>query len=77
MNAAMASRLGLSWNELWFTVLTAVGIYAIMIALSRLYGPRQFSTSSSYDLAFVFGLGSVIVACSWCAPRCWVRWPGL
>lgn len=47
MNAAMASQLGLSWTELWFALLTAVG--ATMIALSRLYGQRQFSTSSSCD----------------------------
>ncbi|HEX2029270.1 MAG TPA: YetF domain-containing protein [Nitriliruptorales bacterium] len=56
----LAEELGLGWTEAGLTVITAVGIYVVMIALSRAWGQRQFSTSSTYDLAFVFALGSLI-----------------
>ncbi len=53
-------ELWLSWSDAWLTVVTAAGIYVAMIVFSRLWGQRQFATSSSYDLAFVFALGSLI-----------------
>lgn len=60
MDPAAMSQLGISWNDVWLTVVTAAGVYLSMIAFSRLFGARQFSTSSGYDLAFIFGLGSLI-----------------
>ena len=41
-------------------VFSATVIYLTMVICSRLFGPRQFSRSTGYDLAFVFGLGSLI-----------------
>lgn len=41
------------------TVVTAVAVYLTMVVLSRLFGQRQFTSTSSYDLAFVFALGSI------------------
>lgn len=54
------SRLGLTWDDAGLVVVTAVVIYAVMIFFSRLFGPRQFASSSSYDLAFTFALGTLI-----------------
>lgn len=59
MSASIA-RLGVSWTEALLVVVTATGIYGAAIVLSRLFGQRQFSVSTSYDLAFTFALGSVI-----------------
>lgn len=58
-NSAWA-ELGLTWPELALTVVTATGIYVAIIAFSRVFGSRQFSTSTSYDLAFTFALGSLV-----------------
>lgn len=54
------AQLGLTWTDAVLVVITALGIYVTMIVLSRWFGPRQFATSTSYDLAFTFALGSVI-----------------
>lgn len=56
----MAAELGLTVAEAWLVVITAVVVYLVMVALSRVFGQRQFIQSSSYDLAFVFALGSLI-----------------
>ena len=56
----VASALGLSWTEAGLVVLTATGIYLAVVVLSRVFGQRQFAQSSTYDLAFVFALGSLI-----------------
>lgn len=53
-------ELGISWVEAGLTVVTATVIYLATIAFSRLWGQRQFATSSTYDLAFIFAIGSVI-----------------
>lgn len=50
----------MSWTEALLVVVTAAGIYATVILLSRLFGQRQFSVTTSYDLAFTFALGSVV-----------------
>ena len=56
----MWSELGLTTTEAVLTVVTATGIYFAVIALSRLFGQRQFASSTTYDLAFLFAVGSVI-----------------
>lgn len=58
--STLADELWLSWVEAGLVVLTAVLIYVVTIAATRLYGQRQFSTLSSYDMVFTFALGSVI-----------------
>ncbi|MBY5161381.1 DUF421 domain-containing protein [Salsipaludibacter albus] len=52
--------LALDWGEAGLTVVTVVGLYALTILASRLLGQRQFSSLSSYDLAFTFALGAII-----------------
>lgn len=60
MPASGAAELGITVTEAWLTVVTAIGVYVGAIAFSRVFGQRQFATSSSYDLIFVFALGSLI-----------------
>lgn len=60
MSDQWSAALGMTWGDLALTVVTATGIYLAVIALSRLFGQRQFSISSSYDLAFIFAMGALI-----------------
>lgn len=60
MTDSILSELGLSWAQAWLIVVTATGIYATIILLSRVFGQRQFATSSTYDLAFIFAMGSLV-----------------
>lgn len=55
-----ASELSLTWPEAGLVVLTAVVVYLVVVVLSRVFGQRQFAQSSTYDLAFVFALGSLV-----------------
>ncbi len=56
----MMRELAIGWADAWLTIVTATGIYLTMVLLSRVFGQRQFSTASSYDLAFIFALGSLV-----------------
>lgn len=58
--STVAAELGITFTEVWLTVVTATGVYLGAILFSRVFGQRQFATSSSYDLIFVFALGSLI-----------------
>ncbi len=60
MSRAVAHALGTTWADAGLTVVVALAVYVTIIALSRVFGQRQFSRSSTYDLAFVFALGSLI-----------------
>lgn len=53
-------ELGISWTSTGLTVVSATALYAAVILFSRLFGQRQFATSSTYDLAFIFALGTII-----------------
>lgn len=55
-----AAELWLSWGDAALVTVTAVVIYLAAIAYSRIFGQRQFSSSSSYDLVFTFALGTLI-----------------
>ncbi len=54
------SQFGMPWSDVWVTVVTAVCVYVLVVALSRLFGQRQFSRLTAYDLPFVFALGSLV-----------------
>lgn len=56
----MWSQLGVTWAQVWLTVVSAVGVYITIVLLSRLFGQRQFVATSTYDLAFTFAMGSLI-----------------
>lgn len=58
--STLREELWLSWTEAGLVVLTATVVYVLTIAAARLYGQRQFSRLSSYDMVFTFALGSVI-----------------
>lgn len=58
--SAIGTELGLSVEQAWLVVITATGVYLTMVVLSRLFGQRHFMQASSYDLAFVFALGSLV-----------------
>ena len=54
------SQFGMPWSDVWVTVVTAVCVYVLVVALSRVFGQRQFSRLTAYDLPFVFALGSLV-----------------
>lgn len=56
----IARELSMTATEAWLTIVTATVVYGAVIAFSRVFGQRQFAQSSTYDLAFVFALGSII-----------------
>ncbi len=56
----MWAQLGMTWSQVWLTIATAIGVYVAILALSRLFGQRQFASLSTYDLAFNFAMGSLI-----------------
>ena len=60
MSSTWATTLGMTWQEAAFTVVTAVVVYTTVIVLSRVLGQRQFTVSSSYDLAFIFAMGTLV-----------------
>jgi hypothetical protein len=47
----MWAQLRMTWSQVSLTIATAVGVYAAILALSRLFGQRQFASLSTYDLA--------------------------
>ena len=55
-----ARELGLSWIDAGLVVFVAGSLYVVTVVASRLFGQRQFTTLSSYDMVFTFVLGSVI-----------------
>ncbi len=59
MTPTLLSKLGMTWEDAWLTVITAFVIYFVMILFSRVFGQRQFAQSSTYDMAFIFALGSL------------------
>lgn len=59
MAQRMMAELGMTWHDFWLTLITATGVYFGIILLSRVFGQRQFAQSSTYDLAFIFALGSL------------------
>lgn len=58
--SGVVAELGMTGSEVWLTVVVATGAYGATILMSRLFGQRQFSAASSYDLAFVFAIGSIV-----------------
>ncbi len=54
------SKLGMPWSDVWEIVVTATCVYFAVVALARIFGQRQFSRLTAYDLPFVFALGSLV-----------------
>jgi uncharacterized membrane protein YcaP (DUF421 family) len=53
-------ELGLAWDDAVLVVLSAVGIYLVIIALCRSFGQRSIASLSSFDLAVTVALGAII-----------------
>ncbi len=53
-------ELGASWTDLGLTALTATAVYVAMLVLSRLFGQRQFSRLTTYDLPFLLTVGALV-----------------
>lgn len=49
-----------SWKSVGLIVVSAAGIYAAVILLTRLCGKRSFSKMSSFDFAMTVAVGSII-----------------
>lgn len=56
----MWTQLGMTWSQVWLTVVSAIGVYITIVTLSRIFGQRQFATSTTYDLVFTFAMGSLV-----------------
>lgn len=56
----MPSSWSISWPFAVWTVLSALGIYVLLIACSRLIGPRAFSQMTAFDFAVTVALGAVV-----------------
>ncbi len=48
-----------TWDAVGFVALTAVGMYAGLVVLTRIAGLRSFSKMSSFDFAVTVAIGSV------------------
>ena len=55
-----ARELGLSWGDLVLVVLSAVGIYAAVVVLTRITGPRPMTAFSTFDVVVGVAMGSLV-----------------
>ncbi|MDJ0313659.1 YetF domain-containing protein [Arthrobacter sp. H35-D1] len=51
---------GLTWTDAIRVVLSAVGLYALVLVLIRVMGQRTMASLSSFDLAAAVALGAVV-----------------
>lgn len=58
----LLTRLGTSGPDLLVALVSAVGIYAVVIVATRLAGLRSFSKMSAFDFAMTVAVGSVIAS---------------
>lgn len=53
-------ELGVTWSEAGVGVVSGLGIYIVVVALTRLFGQRTLTTMSSYDFPVVVATGAII-----------------
>ena len=56
----MPSSWLISWSFAAWTVASAFAVYLLLIAFSRLIGPRSFSQMTAFDFAVTVALGAVV-----------------
>lgn len=59
---AVLERLGASWTLLAAVVVSTVGVYVAVIALTRIAGVRSLATMSSFDVAATVAVGSTVAS---------------
>ena len=58
----LLSRLGASWTTLAAILISTVTVYATVILLTRITGPRALAKMSSYDFAATVAIGSTVAS---------------
>ena len=58
----LLDRLGSSWSDLAAIVVSAIGVYAAVIALTRMAGVRALAKMSSFDFAATVAVGSTVAS---------------
>ena len=58
----LLERLGSSWSDLAAIVVSAIGVYAAVIALTRMAGVRALAKMSSFDFAATVAVGSTVAS---------------
>lgn len=56
----MPSSWLMSWSFAAWTVASALAIYVLLIAFSRVIGPRAFSQMTAFDFAVTVALGAIV-----------------
>ena len=59
---SLPEELGSTWSNLGATLVAAVGVFVLVIVLTRLTGPRALAKMSSFDFAATVAIGSVIAS---------------
>lgn len=54
--------LGTTWDQVGMIAISTLGIFAAIIALTRLAGLRSFSQMSSFDFAMTVAIGSLMAS---------------
>ena len=60
MTERFAEWFAFGWADLGAVVLTAVGVYAVVLAYTRWAGLRSFSKLSSFDFVVTVAVGSIV-----------------
>lgn len=55
-----AVELGLGWGDALLVVLAAVGIYAAVVVVTRVRGPRPLASFSTFDIVVSVAIGSLV-----------------
>lgn len=60
MKSYMEEWFKFSWEAMGAILITAVGIYVVVIFMTRICGKRSFSKMSSFDFAMTVAVGSIM-----------------
>lgn len=56
----MLASIGMTWTDAVRVVISAIGLYALVLILIRFMGQRTMASLSSFDLAAAVALGAVV-----------------
>lgn len=54
--------LSTDWHQAWLVVVSALGLFAVVILIARVVGLRSFSKMSSFDFVVTLATGSVLAS---------------